>query len=230
MSTISIKEFAKQIGVEPKTLVSQLAEAGVKGKRVGDNMSDEEKRSLLTHLRGDMVQTASSGKITLKRKTTSEIRQKSRTGTTRTVQVEVRKRRTFVAREVLEKQEQDRVAAIEAEREAEETIQREAEEAVKREQQEKERAEQEAEEAVVNEKAKEKVKEQQEKEPETADQVADAPVEPKVEADESADETDETKVETCRRGSPGYSGKEIRFPKSLPGQDRREASLPGKST
>ena len=124
MSTISIKEFAKQIGVEPEKLITQLAEAGVPGKNVSDKLSDEEKRSLLTHLRGDIVQTKDSGKITLKRKTTSEIRQKSRTGTTRTVQVEVRKRRTFVAREVIEKQEEDRVAAVEAERAAEETVKR----------------------------------------------------------------------------------------------------------
>ena len=151
MSTISIKEFAKQIGVEPEKLISQLAEAGVKGKNVTDNMSDEEKRSLLTHLRGDIVQTKDSGKITLKRKTTSEIRQKSRTGTTRTVKVEVRKRRTFVAREVIEKQEEDRVAAVEAERAAEEAVKREAEEAIKREQDEKERKEREAEEAALKE-------------------------------------------------------------------------------
>jgi translation initiation factor IF-2 len=149
MSTISIKEFAKQIGVEPDKLISQLAEAGVKGKGVADNMSDEEKRSLLTHLRGDIVQTKDSGKITLKRKTTSEIRQKSRTGTTRTVQVEVRKRRTFVAREVMEKQEEDRVAAIEAERAAEEAVKRDADEAVKREQDEKERVVREAEEVAI---------------------------------------------------------------------------------
>jgi translation initiation factor IF-2 len=162
MSTISIKEFAKQIGVEPDKLISQLAEAGVRGKGVADNMSDEEKRSLLTHLRGDIVQTKDSGKITLKRKTTSEIRQKSRTGTTRTVQVEVRKRRTFVAREVMEKQEEDRVAAVEAERAAEEAVKREADEAVKREQDEKERVVREAEEVAI------KAQQQEEKAAEAA--------------------------------------------------------------
>ena len=224
MSTISIKEFAKQIGVEPKTLVSQLAEAGVKGKRVGDNMSDEEKRSLLTYLRGDMVQTANSGKITLKRKTTSEIRQKSRTGTTRTVQVEVRKRRTFVAREVLEKQEQDRVAAIEAEREAEETIKREAEETVKREQQEKERAEREAEEAVVQD----KIKQQQEKEPEMAAQAADAPVEPKAEVGGSADETEEIKVEPVAEETPGTPAKKSDSPKASQARTEEKPASPAK--
>jgi translation initiation factor IF-2 len=198
MSTISIKEFAKQIGVEPEKLISQLAEAGMKGKDVADSMSDEEKRSLLTHLRGDIVQRKDSGKITLKRKTTSEIRQKSRTGTTRTVQVEVRKRRTFVAREVIEKQEEDRVAAVEAERAAEEAVKREAEDAIKREQAEKERIAREAEEAVLKEQQDaEKIAEaaaQQEEMVEEVEAAADAVEEPA--AEEPAVKTAQTEAKT----------------------------------
>ena len=118
MSTITIKNFAEQIGIEPERVVKQLNDAGISGKSVDDSLKDEEKRSLLDFLRGGGTTTAGSsvapagsrGKITLKKKTTSEIKQTSRTGIARTVHVQTKKRRTFVKREVLEQQEQERIA------------------------------------------------------------------------------------------------------------------------
>ncbi|MFT4629340.1 MAG: translation initiation factor IF-2 [Dinoroseobacter sp.] len=117
MSTITIKHFAQQIGIEPERLVKQLNDAGISGKSVDDSLVDEEKRKLLEFLRGAGAPAAgaasapssSRGKITLKKKTTSEIQQTSRTGIARTVQVQTKKRRTFVKREVLEQEEQDRL-------------------------------------------------------------------------------------------------------------------------
>ena len=118
MSTITIKDFAKQIGIEPERLVKQLGDAGVDGKTVDDSLRDEEKRMLLDFLRGASGDTpakeavsASRGKITLKKKTNSEIQQTSKTGVARTVQVQTKKRRTFVKREVLEQEEADRKQA-----------------------------------------------------------------------------------------------------------------------
>ncbi|MCL4153748.1 UNVERIFIED_CONTAM: hypothetical protein GTU68_012106, partial [Idotea baltica] len=108
MSTITIKAFAQQIGIEPERVVKQLNEAGVTGKTVEDSLRDSEKRQLLDHLRGA---PAARGKITLKKKTTSEIQQTTKTGIARTVQVQTKKRRTFVTREELEQQEKDREAA-----------------------------------------------------------------------------------------------------------------------
>ena len=117
MSTITIKHFAQQIGIEPERLVKQLNDAGISGKSVDDSLVDEEKRKLLEFLRGPATPaagaapapTSSRGKITLKKKTTSEIQQTSRTGIARTVQVQTKKRRTFVKREVLEQEEQERL-------------------------------------------------------------------------------------------------------------------------
>jgi len=146
MSTITIKAFADQIGIEPERLVKQLGEAGLPGKTVEDSLHDEEKRQLLDFLRGgsaaDTAAPASNrGKITLKKKTTSEIKQTTKTGVARTVQVQTKKRRTFVKREVLEQQEAERqeaeklrqeqeVVRLEEERiEAEEQAIRDAEEA-----------------------------------------------------------------------------------------------------
>lgn len=131
MSTITIKKFAEQIGIDAEKLVKQLKQAGVEGKTINDSLEDAEKRQLLDFLRGGSAEevkpVVQRSKITLNRKTTSEIQQKSRTGTTRTVQVQTRKSRTYVKREVLEQQEQEKLDAerkeqerIEAERQAEE--------------------------------------------------------------------------------------------------------------
>ena len=119
MSIITIKKFAEQINLDPKRLVKQLEQAGVKGKAVDDVLDDAEKRKLLEFLRGGhaaatdeekpTLTTSPRSKITVNRKTTSEIQQTSRTGTTRTVQVEVKKKRTFVKKEVLLEQEKQRL-------------------------------------------------------------------------------------------------------------------------
>ena len=118
MSTITIKAFAEQIGIEPERLVKQLNDAGVADKTVADSLRDEEKRKLLDFLRGGGAEAAAPasapagrGKITLKKKTTSEIQQTTKTGIARTVQVQTKKRRTFVKREVLEQQEAERQEA-----------------------------------------------------------------------------------------------------------------------
>ena len=116
MSTITIKDFAKQIGIEPERLVKQLNDAGIAGKTTKDSLRDEEKRTLLEFLRGGASTDAPSGdtgsvsrgKITLKKKTNTEIQQTSKTGVARTVQVQTKKRRTFVKREVLEQEEAQR--------------------------------------------------------------------------------------------------------------------------
>ena len=119
MSIITIKKFAEQINLDPERLVKQLEQAGVKGKAVDDVLDDAEKRKLLEFLRGGhaaatdeekpTLTTSPRSKITVNRKTTSEIQQTSRTGTTRTVQVEVKKKRTFVKKEVLLEQEKQRL-------------------------------------------------------------------------------------------------------------------------
>ena len=110
MSQISIKGFADQIGIPPETLLRQLVAAGIDGKKTGDMLSDDEKMALLSFLRthhGAAADGATRKKITLKRKSTSQLTHSTRTGGTRTVQVEVRKKRTFVKRNVIEQTETD---------------------------------------------------------------------------------------------------------------------------
>jgi translation initiation factor IF-2 len=119
MSDTTIKAFATQISVSPERLLQQLVAAGVEGKGVDDSLTDDEKMTLLGYLRthhggGE----AGAKKITLKQKSVSQIKQATRTGPTRTVQVEVRKKRTFVKRSSIEEEVAAAQAAAEAEAEA----------------------------------------------------------------------------------------------------------------
>ena len=117
MSQITVKSFAEQIDVGVDKLIQQLADAGIGEKQSDDQLTDAEKRVLLTHLRGDKSDDPIKprrNKITLKRKTASELKQTSRTGAARTIHVEVRKKRTFVKREVLEEKERQQREALPA--------------------------------------------------------------------------------------------------------------------
>ncbi|MDJ0957726.1 MAG: translation initiation factor IF-2 [Arenicellales bacterium] len=119
MSQITVKSFAEQIDVGVDKLIQQLADAGIDGKQSGDQLSDAEKVTLLSYLRGDKpgeeTVKPKRNKITLKRKTASQLKQTSRTGAARTIHVEVRKKRTFVKREVLEETERQQREALERE-------------------------------------------------------------------------------------------------------------------
>ena len=99
MPETTVKSFAEQIGVAPDKLLQQLIAAGIGGKKSGDPLSDEEKMALLSFLRTHHGGGEPEAKrITLTQKSTSKIVQNSRFGQARAVQVEVRKKRTFVKR------------------------------------------------------------------------------------------------------------------------------------
>ena len=98
MSLTTLKEFAKQIGVTSEKLMQQLVAAGISNKELDGSLSDVEKEQLLTYLRGrgSTGRASERPKITISRKSTSSVRQSSRTGGSRTVHVEVRKRRILI--------------------------------------------------------------------------------------------------------------------------------------
>ena len=104
MSQTTIKAFASQIGVSPERLLQQLVAAGIHDKGVDDSLSDDEKMGLLGYLRTHHGGEGGTNKITLKHKSVSQIKQATRTGPARTVQVEVRKKRTFVKRTTIEEE------------------------------------------------------------------------------------------------------------------------------
>ncbi len=101
MSSNTVTEFATELKMAPAALLEQLRSAGVQVNSVNDAITEGNKTQLLESLRRAHGATGSEGKkITLTRKQTSEIRQSDATGRARTIQVEVRKKRTFVKRDV----------------------------------------------------------------------------------------------------------------------------------
>lgn len=118
MANVTVEQLAKEIGTPVERLISQLADSGVK-KSVTDSVTQEEKETLLIHLKkqhgGDA--SAKSSKMTLNRKTKSTL-VLGHGSKAKSVQVEVRKKRTYVKRSELEEQEQaaaEQKAAAEAE-------------------------------------------------------------------------------------------------------------------
>jgi translation initiation factor IF-2 len=96
---MNVEQFATELKVDPALLVKQLQAAGVAVKGTTDELSDQDKSRLLDYLRGKHGAREPKTKITLTRKQSSEIKTADSTGRTRTVQVEVRKKRVLVKRE-----------------------------------------------------------------------------------------------------------------------------------
>jgi len=96
---MNVEQFALELKVDPALLVKQLQSAGVAVKGPGDALSDQDKAMLLDYLRGKHGSAEPKKKITLTRRQTGEIKTADSSGRTRTVQVEVRKKRVLVKRE-----------------------------------------------------------------------------------------------------------------------------------
>ncbi len=100
MSSTTVAEFATELKKSTATLLEQLAAAGVRKSAPADTLTDADKHSLLNYLHASHgTATAERKKITLVKKSTSEIKQADSTGKVRTIVVEKRKQRTFVRRE-----------------------------------------------------------------------------------------------------------------------------------
>ncbi|WP_370681949.1 translation initiation factor IF-2 [Comamonas sp. GB3 AK4-5] len=100
MSLNTVAEFAAELKKSPETLLDQLKSAGVAKSLPSDPLTDSDKQKLLSHLKASHgAEGADRKKITLTKKSTSEIKQADATGKARTIQVEVRKKRTFIKRE-----------------------------------------------------------------------------------------------------------------------------------
>ena len=123
MADVTVTQFAQVLRVPVERLLSQLDEAGIDVTGAEDTISDDAKLELLTHLRrahGRKDASASTPrKITLKRKSQSEIRLSGGQGRARTVSVEVRRKRTYIKRDVLEEQARKKQEELDAKRAAE---------------------------------------------------------------------------------------------------------------
>jgi translation initiation factor IF-2 len=171
MADVTVAQFAEVLKVPIEKLLSQLEDAGIKVAGADDTISEDAKMELLTYLRRSHGQedTSTPGaprRITLRRKSQSELKLSGAQGRSRTVNVEVRRKRTYIKRDVLEKEaqrqqeeldkqrreEQERVDAEQREQERlkveKEEAQRAAEEAVRRAEEDRLKAEQNAREAA----------------------------------------------------------------------------------
>ena len=99
MEQMSVTQFAGELKMPAAVLLEQLKRAGVDKSGAADLLTEQDKARLLEYLRRSHGDTQPKGKITLTRKQTTEIRATDSTGRARTVQVEVRKKRTFVKRD-----------------------------------------------------------------------------------------------------------------------------------
>jgi len=171
MAEVTVTQFAEVLKVPVDKLLAQLDDAGIKVGGADDTISEDAKLELLTHLRRSHGQDeggspAAPRRITLRRKSHSELRLSGAQGRSRTVNVEVRRKRTYIKRDVLEKEAQEKQEALDrmrqddqdkldAEKHEQERLKAEKEEAARaaeaaerREEEEKRQAEVEAREAA----------------------------------------------------------------------------------
>src|SRR5690606_15026514 len=141
MASNNVAQFATELKMPADVLLTQLRDAGVQKSSASDELSKADKDKLLEHLRRahGVAPEGEKRKITLTRKETTEIKQADSSGKSRTIQVEVRKKRTFVKRDdpveeapvksaapIIDEAEQER-RAEEARRQAELIARQEAE-------------------------------------------------------------------------------------------------------
>ena len=125
MADVTVAQFAEVLKVPVDRLLQQLDQAGIRVDSADDMISEDAKHELLTHLRrshgrDDFQADAAPRKITLRRKSQSELKLASPQGRARTVNVEVRSKRTYVKREVLEDAARLQQEEIDKQRESEE--------------------------------------------------------------------------------------------------------------
>ncbi|PPD51764.1 MAG: translation initiation factor IF-2 [Methylotenera sp.] len=101
MAQITVEQFAGELKLPTGLLLEQLKSAGVNKSNANDLMSETDKAALLEHLRKEHGTLAPKNKITLTRKSSTEIKKTDNTGKARTIQVEVRKKRVIEQRDEL---------------------------------------------------------------------------------------------------------------------------------
>jgi translation initiation factor IF-2 len=233
MADVTVEQFAEVLKVPVDKLLTQLDEAGIKVSGSDDTISDEAKLELLTHLRRSHGQSGSEAsvsaprKITLKRKSQSELRLSGAQGRSRTVNVEVRRKRTYIKRDVLEEQAAKEQEELDRQR-------REEQERLEAEQREQERlqaekeakARLEAEEQVRAQQAKEEAAEEARKAAEQA-AVAAAEEKARLEKAELDARTRRTREKPKKPAGPEtrYGRKELHVAGDKRGKRRRKATV-----
>ncbi|MFY7698477.1 MAG: translation initiation factor IF-2 [Legionella sp.] len=109
MSDVTVKQLAQVVGIPVERLLKQLQEAGLSFQEEGQTVNDEQKRILLSHLKSGkpasgQVDKATPERITLRRKSITQVTVGQDNHSGKTVNIEVRKKRTYVKRSALVEQ------------------------------------------------------------------------------------------------------------------------------
>ena len=178
MSQVTVTQLAEVLGISVDKLITQMSKADIALTSGEDAVSNDDKKKLLAHLRSSHGKSESDAtaprKVTLKRKSMSELRIQGSgpRASTKTVNVEFRKSRTYVKREALQEVDPEREKVQQALKEVQER--REAEEKARAEAEEKalleatEIARKAAEEAALKAKEEQSLREQEEQAEEAA--------------------------------------------------------------
>lgn len=231
MSEVKVEQLAGDVGIPVETLLSQLEKAGVKKKSGNDTVTEAEKAKLLTHLRESHGKNSADGsgsvkKITLKRKSVSELRQPAAAGRTpvrgtarggKTVSVEVRRKRVISKTESSSEKEK-RLAEAEAARKAlaeqEELKKKRAEEDEARRKAEQARRDSELKDKQQAEEQKLKEEEEALKAKEEQEQKAVEPASKETKAPEKKEPTKEELLEEAKKKALEAEAKRVAAEKS----------------
>jgi translation initiation factor IF-2 len=116
MAQINVTQFAQQLGLPTALLIEQLQAAGVKRILAEDTLlTEKDKLQLLDHLKKSHGGAEAKQKITLTRRQTTEIKKSDALGKSRTIQVEVRKKRVLVKRDTTEAEAEAAKPVLDAE-------------------------------------------------------------------------------------------------------------------
>lgn len=126
MADVTVKQLAQVVGIPVERLLNQLQEAGLSFADEKQTVNEEQKRTLLAHLKGSAGRDTSvtPERITLKRKSVSQVTLGHDMHSGKTVNIEVRKKRTYVKRSAIQE------AAADIESDVEHMVAEEASEAL----------------------------------------------------------------------------------------------------
>jgi translation initiation factor IF-2 len=233
MADVTVAQFAEVLKVPVEKLLSQLDDAGIKVGGAEDTISEDAKLELLTHLRRShgADETNAPGaprKITLRRKSQSELRLSGAQGRSRTVNVEVRRKRTYIKRDVLEKEAAQKQEALDRQRQEEqEKIEAEQRE-IERQKVEREEAARAEEAAKIAEEAAQRKAEEEARE--AAEQAAQAAAEERARVEKAEQDARDrrAKEKDKKKAKPAetrYGRKELHVAGDKSGRRKRKAPI-----
>ena len=218
MADVSVTQFADVVGISVDRLLEQLKEAGVSASSADATITDAEKMTLLSFLKGKHESTGTTSepkKITLNRKSTSELKVTGTHGKGKSVTVEVRKKRTYVKRSVIQEEEEAKAAEEKAARDA---VEAEKQAVIDEEQRQLDEVKAQRQ-AVIDEEERVKAAEIAEKERLVAEETA------RKEAEEQAKKQADASVATAPAGDKEKRGKGKKSDKADTRYGRKEIHL-----